>query len=267
MALRLSFVRETNPISQMTQNLTLHEKDPSVKLVILQANGKAFCSGGDLVSIVTSSIVESGHWSFAMLHYKKLLTLSYLLATHKQPVVSLMNGMVMGAGAGLSMNGTFRVVTEKAVFVMPGASIGYFPDMGEYLGLTGRHLNGAEMVERGLATHLSLPSFISRRSLSPCCFLLPPSESAEEYRICHCEGLIQRRYPLHGMSESPCVFVAVQHFSSSALCDLASSGFEFQLQLRVMVESRRMSDGNNVDTPLKTSLSPAIKICLEDQSR
>ncbi|KAI9070437.1 hypothetical protein K1719_047600 [Acacia pycnantha] len=57
----------------------------------------------------------------------------------------------MGAGAGLSMNSTFKVVTKKAVFAMPG--IYRTLSRCEYLGLTGRHLNGAEMVECGLATH------------------------------------------------------------------------------------------------------------------
>nr|XP_029148863.1 probable 3-hydroxyisobutyryl-CoA hydrolase 2 [Arachis hypogaea] len=72
----------------------------------------------------------------------------------------------MGGGAGLSMNTTFRIVTEKAVFAMPEAEIGYFPDVGasyflsrlpgyfgEYLGLTGASLDGIEMAACGLATH------------------------------------------------------------------------------------------------------------------
>ncbi|XP_028794467.1 probable 3-hydroxyisobutyryl-CoA hydrolase 2 [Neltuma alba] len=80
--------------------------------------------------------------------------------------VSLINGVVMGGGAGLSMNTNFRVVTERTVFAMPEASIGLSPDVGasyflsrlpghfgEYLGLTGRRLNGAEMFKCGLATH------------------------------------------------------------------------------------------------------------------
>ncbi|XP_028768174.1 3-hydroxyisobutyryl-CoA hydrolase 1-like [Neltuma alba] len=80
--------------------------------------------------------------------------------------VFLINGVVMGGGAGLSMNTYFRVVTERTVFAMPEASIGLFPDVGasyflsrlpgyfaEYLGLTGRRLNGEEMVKCGLATH------------------------------------------------------------------------------------------------------------------
>ncbi|KAL3532794.1 hypothetical protein ACH5RR_006315 [Cinchona calisaya] len=72
----------------------------------------------------------------------------------------------MGGGAGLSMNSTFRIVTENTVFAMPEAAIGLFPDcgashflsrlpgfFGEFLGLTGTRLDGIEMVMGGLATH------------------------------------------------------------------------------------------------------------------
>ncbi|XP_027357318.1 3-hydroxyisobutyryl-CoA hydrolase 1-like [Abrus precatorius] len=146
------------------RNLELYETDSSVKLVILKGNGKGFCAGGDLISVITSS--AAGHWTYAASFYKKLLTLNYWIATYKKPTVSLINGVVMGAGAGLSIHTRFRVVTEKAVFAMPEASVGLFPDVGanyflsrlpgyfgEYLGLTGALLDGAEIAACGLATH------------------------------------------------------------------------------------------------------------------
>ncbi|TKY44982.1 3-hydroxyisobutyryl-CoA hydrolase 3 [Spatholobus suberectus] len=143
-------------ICQIKKNLELYEKDPSVQLVILKGNGKAFCAGGDVVSVITSAV--AGHWTYAASFYKKQLTLDHLIATYEKPTVSLINGVVMGGGAGLSMHTRFRVVTEKAVFAMPEASIGLFPDVGanyflsrlpgyfgEYLGLTGARLDGTEI--------------------------------------------------------------------------------------------------------------------------
>ncbi|KAF7813385.1 putative 3-hydroxyisobutyryl-CoA hydrolase 3 [Senna tora] len=151
-------------ICKITKNLTVYENDPSVKLVILKGNGRAFCAGGDVVSAISSALI--GHWTYFASHYRVLLALGHLTSTYKKPVVCLINGIVMGGGAGISMNTTFRVVTEKAVFAMPEAYIGLHPDVGasyflsrlpghfgEYLGLTGAKLNGAEMVACGLASH------------------------------------------------------------------------------------------------------------------
>ncbi|KAJ7975515.1 3-hydroxyisobutyryl-CoA hydrolase 1 [Quillaja saponaria] len=151
-------------IIQMMRNLKQYENDPSVKLVIMKGNGKAFCAGGDVVSAVISSI--AGHWSYPASFYRKQLILDHLIATYRKPLVALINGIVMGGVAGISMNARFRVVTEKAVFAMPEASIGLIPDVGashflsklpgyfgEYLGLTGAKLDGAEIFACGLATH------------------------------------------------------------------------------------------------------------------
>ncbi|XP_056175184.1 3-hydroxyisobutyryl-CoA hydrolase 1-like [Syzygium oleosum] len=153
--------------SQMFRKLQIYEDDHTVNLVILKGNGKAFCSGGDVIG--TMCYILTRHWSFGAMGYKKLLTVVYLIATYKKPLVCLINGVVMGGGAGISMLGSFRVVTENTVFAMPEASIGLFPDVsashflsklpgyfGEYLGLTGVCLDGAKaspMLACGLATH------------------------------------------------------------------------------------------------------------------
>ncbi|XP_016204113.1 probable 3-hydroxyisobutyryl-CoA hydrolase 3 [Arachis ipaensis] len=100
-------------VSQILKNLRMYENDSSVKLVILKGNGKGFCAGGDVVSLISCSLI--GHWTYPMKFYGKQLILDHLAATYKKPLVSVINGVVMGGGAGLSMNTTFRIVTEKAV--------------------------------------------------------------------------------------------------------------------------------------------------------
>ncbi|CAK7340942.1 unnamed protein product [Dovyalis caffra] len=154
-------------ISQTTKELKAYEVDPKVKVVILKGNGKAFCVGGDVVSSYICLV--AGHWSYAAISYKKQIMLDYLVATYGKPVVALIDGIVMGGGAGLSMHGRFKIVTENTVFSMPETSIGHFVDVGasyflsrlpgffgEYLGLTGTKIRGADMVGCGLVTHFVL---------------------------------------------------------------------------------------------------------------
>ncbi|CAL2242326.1 unnamed protein product [Prunus armeniaca] len=81
-------------------------------------------------------------------------------------IVSILNGIAMGAGVGISVHGKFRVATENLIFATPENGLGFFPNVGasyflsrlpgffgEYLGLTGARLDGAEMLACGLATH------------------------------------------------------------------------------------------------------------------
>ncbi|XP_058226068.1 probable 3-hydroxyisobutyryl-CoA hydrolase 3 isoform X2 [Rhododendron vialii] len=154
-------------VSQIHVAMRTYENDAKVNLVIVKGKGKAFCAGGDVTRVVL--YILAGHWTFAASFYRRQLMLDYLLATYKKPLVFLINGIVMGGGAGLSMNGMFRIVTENTVFAMPEVLIGHFPDVGasyflsrlpgyygEYLGLTGARINGVEMLACGLATHFVL---------------------------------------------------------------------------------------------------------------
>ncbi|XP_061963127.1 3-hydroxyisobutyryl-CoA hydrolase 1-like [Populus nigra] len=154
-------------ISEMTKKLKAYEIDPEVKVVVLKGNGKAFCAGGDVVASYIYMV--AGHWSYGANTYKKKLILDYAVATYGKPVVALIDGIVMGAGAGLSMHGAFKIVTENTVFAMPETAIGHFVDvgashflsrlpgfLGEYLGLAGTTIRGEGMVACGLATHFVL---------------------------------------------------------------------------------------------------------------
>ncbi|KAM2483654.1 hypothetical protein ACFX1W_041265 [Malus domestica] len=72
--------------------------------------------------------------------------------------------LMLGAGVCISIYCKFRVATENSVFAMLEAALGLFAGasfflprlpgfFGEYLGLTGARLDGAEMLACGLATH------------------------------------------------------------------------------------------------------------------
>ncbi|GAB4862037.1 3-hydroxyisobutyryl-CoA hydrolase 1 [Ancistrocladus abbreviatus] len=151
-------------ISRLLELFLAYEEDPHVKLIILKGMGRAFCAGGDVTAVVHH--IREGNWRFGANFFRKEFTLNYVMAAYSKTQVSFLNGIVMGGGAGASIHGRFRVVTENTVFAMPETALGLFPDVGasyflsrlpgffgEYVGLTGARLDGAEMLACGLATH------------------------------------------------------------------------------------------------------------------
>ncbi|EOY03197.1 hypothetical protein SCA6_017407 [Theobroma cacao] len=151
-------------ISRLLELFLAYEEDPNVKLVILKGKGRAFCAGGDVAALVRD--IRGDDWRAGAKFFLKEFTLNYLMAAYSKPQVSILNGIVMGGGAGASVHGRFRVATENSVFAMPETALGLFPDVGasyflsrlpgffgEYVGLTGSRLDGAEMLACGLATH------------------------------------------------------------------------------------------------------------------
>ncbi|KAF5793532.1 putative 3-hydroxyisobutyryl-CoA hydrolase [Helianthus annuus] len=147
----------------LAQNLENWEKDEEAKLVIIKGAGRAFSAGGDL------KVFYDGRNSkdYCLQVVYRYYWLCYHIHTYKKPQVALVHGIAMGGGATLMVPMKFSVVTEKTVFAMPEASIGFHTDcsfsyilsrlpgrLGEYFGLTGARLSGAELVAAGLATHL-----------------------------------------------------------------------------------------------------------------
>jgi 3-hydroxyisobutyryl-CoA hydrolase len=76
----------------------------------------------------------------------------------------------MGGGAGISAFAPIIIATEKTLFAMPEAKLGFFTDVGinfilarlrnnigHYLGMTGARLKGEDVFISGLA-HFYIPS-------------------------------------------------------------------------------------------------------------
>jgi enoyl-CoA hydratase len=148
----------------MIDALVAWRSDAAVELVLLDhAEGRGFCAGGD-VRAVAESGKGDGEEARAFFHTE--YQLNHLLFTFAKPVVSFLDGIVMGGGVGIGLPAKYRIATERTIFAMPEATIGLFPDvgggwylsrlpgrLGQYLALTAARLNGADMHAIGLATH------------------------------------------------------------------------------------------------------------------
>lgn len=141
--------------------------DPAVTRIALRgAGGRAFCAGGDIRYIHHCN--RAGRAADVSAFWEAEYTLIDKLQRYPKPVVSLIEGVVMGAGVGLSQHGAARVASEAYVFAMPEVGIGLFPDVGmthtlprlpgrtgTYLALTGATIGPGDALALGLATHFA----------------------------------------------------------------------------------------------------------------
>jgi len=138
--------------------------DDSIALLMIDhAEGRGFCSGGDVVALARSG---AGDGSEARAFFFAEYRMNHTLFTCPKPTVAFMDGVVMGGGVGLSQPCRWRVATENTRFAMPEGTIGLFPDVGggwylprlpgqigKYLALSAARIDGADCYAVGLATH------------------------------------------------------------------------------------------------------------------
>jgi enoyl-CoA hydratase len=168
-ALNLEMVRT---ISRILDEV---ETDPHILSVILRGAGeRAFCAGGDIKAAREMGLkAQKGEMSLddVVQFFREEYALNKKLFHFKKPIISIMHGITMGGGVGLSAPCRYRVATETTQWAMPEVSIGFFPDVGAgyyltrlpyhvgfYLGLSGESIkNKADLVKCKLATH-AVPS-------------------------------------------------------------------------------------------------------------
>jgi enoyl-CoA hydratase len=152
-------------IAQLTDAARQAAADPAIRGVVLEGAGpRAFCAGGDVRAL--RALVQAGDREGVHRFFAAEYGLNRLIAGFPKPWISLIGGVCMGGGCGISVHGSHRIVTEAALLAMPETAIALFPDVGMthvlprlpdhvgiWIGLTGARLAGAEAVEAGLATH------------------------------------------------------------------------------------------------------------------
>ena len=163
--------------------------DPRVKAVLIRGAGeRAFCAGGDVRAIYEAGRGISADRSLTSVFFREEYELIRRIHRYPKPYVAIIDGITMGGGAGVSVNGAYRVATERTMLAMPETGIGLFPDVGatrflnlcpgrigHYLGLTGARVGAADALYCGFATH-----FVPRDGVPALVAGLAGSDGVEE---------------------------------------------------------------------------------------
>ncbi|MEU8135682.1 enoyl-CoA hydratase/isomerase family protein [Streptodolium elevatio] len=133
--------------------------DPEIRVVLLRAEGRAFCAGIDVTAPGGNITGRSGA-ERTRNYYEGLRWVHErfrAFARLPQPVVASVQGYALGFGFELALLADIRVAADDAVFALPEAQLGVAVDAGgdmriareagagwaKYLALTGRRIDAA----------------------------------------------------------------------------------------------------------------------------
>ncbi len=144
--------------------LTDWADDEAIHAVIVTGEGdRAFCAGGDVRQVCNAGYEDP----VAARHFFQVeYAMDLAIAQFPKPYICMIDGIVMGGGLGISVNGRYRVLGTNIMAAMPETGIGLLPDVGAtrflnacpgrigmYLGLTGARMDTADALFVGFGTH------------------------------------------------------------------------------------------------------------------
>jgi enoyl-CoA hydratase/carnithine racemase len=148
-------------MSDLADAIAEADADPSIRAVVLQADGKSFCAGADF-SAPSEEILPKGA------EIPPLYEQAVRLYSARKPIIAAIQGAAVGAGLGLALVADFRIASAAARFVANFVKLAFHPGFGISLALprligeqkaalmllTGRRISGDEAFAWGLADQL-----------------------------------------------------------------------------------------------------------------
>ena len=182
--LTLNDMRRRNALSeammeQITTALVEATTNKSIRVVIMAANGSAFCAGHDLKEITNGrNAPDKGRAYFSQV-MAKCSGLMQRIVTCPKPVIAEVNGIATAAGCQLVASCDLAIASDIAKFSTPGVHIGLFCStpmvaLSRNIGnkhamemlLTGDMISAARAAEIGLINSVVTPQALRETTLS-----------------------------------------------------------------------------------------------------
>jgi enoyl-CoA hydratase/carnithine racemase len=152
---------DTDMVGEIADALEVYDRVPTVRAIVLCADGKHFCAGADFGSRGPDGLAQGTKRGRHL--YKE----AQRLWRTTKPIVAAVHGAAIGAGVGLAVAADFRVTCPEARFSTNFTRMNYHPGFGltatlplligaqqaALLMYTGRRLTGEEALAIGLADY------------------------------------------------------------------------------------------------------------------
>ncbi len=100
--------------------------DPSVRVIVLAANGPAFCAGHDLKEMTAGRDAPDGGRAYFAKVMAKCSSVMQAIVNCPKPVIAEVTGVATAAGCQLVASCDLAVAADTAKFSTPGVHIGLF---------------------------------------------------------------------------------------------------------------------------------------------
>ena len=164
---------------EILEALELAEKDASVSFILINAMGKVFSVGGDLVEM-KRAVDEDDIDSLARIA-ELVNTISYKIKQIPKPIIMEVDGAVAGAAANMALAVDFCIASDKAKFIQAFVGVGLAPDAGGLFLLT-RSLGATRATQLAMTAE----AFTAEKAM----------EAGALYRLCTSEQLEKTREQL-----------------------------------------------------------------------
>lgn len=150
-------------LQELTDFLQTCDVDEKVRCIAISGKGEAFCAGQNLKEAMgfaqdlKNKVVEK----MVLSYYNPMVK---AVVNNTKPVIALVNGPAVGAGAMLALISDFALAKESAYFSQAFVNIGLIPDtagtyflpkllgrqQAQYLAFTGKKISASEAKQLGM---------------------------------------------------------------------------------------------------------------------
>jgi enoyl-CoA hydratase/carnithine racemase len=194
--------------------------DPDVHVVLLDAQGRAFCAGADLKDANTHNAHD------IIVHMAPSRSGLDLLGGCTKPVVAAVQGYCVGAGVEMAISADVTIAAEDAIFFLPQVKLGILPGAGGVsrlvrrigepwaarMALLGERIDAQTALRIGLVTEVVARDALETRSreiaavladVPPAAVQLTKESINQSYDVPLSAGLMADKYRLFVLSGTP----------------------------------------------------------------